>query len=100
MKIENDGLILSFEIVEHPTVRQQLKYRSDLVKSDTDNDLFSQHWAAALPLISKWECALLPDPTELDIDNETNPQVANLVEFVSMSVFNHIQKLDAIEKKA
>jgi len=51
-------------------------------------------------LISKWECALLPDPTELDIDNETNPQVANLVEFVSMSVFNHIQKLDAIEKKA
>lgn len=99
MEIKNDDLGYSFHLPERLTVRQQLQIRSGLGPGFLyENVDYARLWKVSLPYLENWQCALIPDPEKVDLDTETNPQVADIVSSVGMAVFMHSRKQADVEK--
>lgn len=97
MIIDNKDLGLYCEVPDKLTVRQQLAYQSTIGLA-MDGNLYETHWEACKKLLTNWECESIPDIHNLDLDNETNPLVAEVIAFVCIRVRGHIANLERIEK--
>ena len=99
-KYENEVLGLSFTLPESLTVRQQLAFRERLFTSIGELDMYSRYWEAARPLIEDWDCELVPDPTAVDLDTETDGRIADIVNWVANMVAGHMNALDDVPKNS
>lgn len=97
MKYESEELDVSFEIPDKPTVRQQLAYKAALA---TGGDWISRGWAGFLAIMQDWQCAKVPDVLALDMDKETDPDIADIVIFVSGKTINHMSELERVPKNS
>lgn len=94
MKIENEKIGFSFDLPERLTVRQQLKIMGLAAKGEPD---YFGIFKAALPMLENWQCEILPDPAQLDIDKETNPKLTSLIYAVAMSIFVHANRAEEVD---
>ena len=96
---ENESLGTKFDLPEKITVRQQMAYRGRVYSGASyTEDVFLRHWFGAVGLLQNWESVVLPDPTELDIDNETDPQIADVIMWAGNAVASHMLALERVEK--
>ena len=91
---EQEGI--SFSVPDKPTVRQQLEYVG--ASSGSGKDLVVKKWDGAKALIQDWKCELAPDLEEIDIDTETNPDVAAVITWAAMRVWEHMNSLEGVPK--
>lgn len=87
----------SFNLPAALAVRQQLAFRQRLAAGD--GDLYSRHYVAALPLIADWQCDDVPDLSTVDLDTDTRPVVADLVQWIANEVANYMTALGDVPKK-
>ncbi|MCF1193453.1 hypothetical protein LRR18_17825, partial [Mangrovimonas sp. AS39] len=55
-------------------------------------------WAGALLLMRDWECELIPNPKELDLGKETNPQITQVIAWASWKVKTTIDEMQEVPK--
>lgn len=96
MKYETEGC--SFTIPDTLTVRQQLRYSGTVILYDVHDNLI-RLWDGAKMLIEDWECEVIPDYEALDIEKETDPEIARIVAQVGLFAWGHMESLKGIEKK-
>ncbi len=96
MEYKTEGC--SFSIKDTVTVRDQLRY-SGLVAFTTNAERILTLWDAAQPLITAWECELIPDLETYNMDEETNPKQAEIIAWVGTKVWSHMNGLEEIPKK-
>ena len=90
---------VKFSVPDELTVRQQLAFRSELFLTQ-DMDRFERFWIGAQHLIEDWECELIPDRAALDLETETNPAIADIVNYVGTTVAGHLAMIGAVPKNA
>lgn len=95
----DDALGLSFELPDKLTVRQRLRFKSAVLMSGA-GDVYTRAWEGALTILGKWECETVPDPHALDVDADTRPEAAAVVEFVANAVTQHLNELSDVPKNA
>lgn len=100
MRIEHEKIGFSFEIADRITVREQMHYRSATAGVLESDEKYVTLWRAALPLITAWQAALVPEPDKLDLDKVYDPAVANLVMEVGAAVWLHMRKLEDLPKNS
>ena len=88
---------VKFSIADALTVRQQLAFRSELFLTK-DMDRFERFWIGSQHLVDDWECELIPDMGKLDLETETNPAVADIVNWVGTTVAGHLAMIGAVPK--
>lgn len=93
MLFEKDGI--KFIIPDRPTVRQQLAYISATTGTDPEQHL-ERLWNGAKTLIESWECDLFK--VDVNLDNVSNPKIAELILWASIQVRSYINKLEDIPK--
>jgi hypothetical protein len=93
MLFEKDGI--KFSIPDRPTVRQQLAYISATTGIDSERHL-ERLWNGAKTLIESWECELFK--TDVNLDNVSNPKIAELILWASIQVRSYINGLEEIPK--
>jgi len=111
---ESEKFGVKFSVPDELTVRQQLAFRSELFLTQ-DMDRFERFWIGAQHLIDEWECELIPDVSVLDSDTgavlvagradlnlvtETNPAIADIVNYVGTTVAGHLAMIGAVPKNA
>lgn len=94
---ENEKLGARFSVSDRITVRQQLAYLGARQFSDA-SEAFERSWRAALPLIEGWECALIPDPQALNLDEASDPRVTSVILWAAGKVAAHVAELDRVPK--
>jgi len=94
---ESEAIGVKFSVADELTVRQQLKFRSELFLTQ-DMDRFERFWIGSQHLIEDWECELIPDRGALDLETETNPAVADIVNYVGTTVAGHLAMIGAVPK--
>ncbi len=99
MKIENEKLGVSFSLPKKLNVRQQLGIKSRMVLMYDINDYYMIFWQAVLPIIEDWQCDRIPSPADIDMNNETDPQVTDIIVWVCSRVNTWLQDLEGVEKK-
>lgn len=87
----------SFTLPDDITVEKQLEYIS-IVTAFSKKDRMKNYWIAAKELIEDWKCKLIPDLNEFDLAESTNPTHAQIVTWVGMKVYIHVNSLDDISK--
>ena len=90
---------VKFSVPDVMTVRQQLAFRSELFMA-SDAQKFERFWIGSQHLIEDWECELIPDFAGLDLATETDPNIADIVNWVGTTVAGHISKMGIIPKNA
>jgi hypothetical protein len=93
MKHENEELGVSFELPDSVTVREQLGFR-ERVFIIGEQDTYSRYWAGVIPLLDNWQCELIPDPEAVDLDTETDVQIANIINWVANTAAGHFASLE------
>ena len=88
---------VKFSIADELTVRQQLMFRSELFLTRGE-DRFERFWIGSQHLVDDWECALVPDMAKLDLETETSPAVADIVNYVGTRVAGHLAMIGAVPK--
>ena len=63
-----------------------------------DMDRFERFWIGSRHLIDEWECELIPNMDDLDLQAETNPAIADIVNYVGTNVAGHLAKIGAAPK--
>lgn len=99
MVYESEELGIKFSLPDELTVREQLKYNERVLLAE-DKDLYSRFWWGILPLLQEWECALIPEPGEIDLDTETDPRIARIVTFVGNAAAGHMTNLEDVPKNS
>jgi len=106
----NEGLDVRFTIPDTLTVRQQLQFKGRVWAGGAlSEDAYVRYWLGAVGIIEEWtgtkkngegykESTTLADPFEIDIDNETNPDVADVLFWAGNQVAKHVMSLGSIEK--
>lgn len=94
---ESEALGVKFSIPDAIPVRHQLLFRGG-VWGRKGSDNFIRFWEGAKELVQNWECELIPDPQALDMDQETNPRIADIVQYVGITTAGHITDLGAVPK--
>lgn len=97
MEFKSEAFGVSFTLPSPITVRLQLNYTSVAILA-RGKELFEQYWLAALSVIRDWHCELIPDPQKLDLEQETNPRIAEIVVWVGMEVKKHMDRLEDVPK--
>ena len=98
MDFEREEPKCKFSIVDRPTVRQQLEYYS-LIGGGIGKDMLVRYWMGAQALIVHWECETLPEK-EFDIEEETNPDITDLIVWAGIEVKKFMNGLDNIPKNS
>ena len=88
---------VKFSIADKLTIRQQLAFRSELFLT-RDRDRFERFWIGSQHLIEDWECEKIPDRAALDLEVETDPAIADIVNYVGTTVAGHLAKIGAVPK--
>ena len=96
---ESEKFGVKFSVPDVLTVRQQLAFRSELFLTK-DKDRFERFWIGSQHLIEDWECELIPDRMALDLETETNPAIADIVNYVGTMVAGHLAMIGAVPKNA
>ena len=96
---ESEKFGVKFSVPDELTVRQQLAFRSELFLTQ-DMDRFERFWIGAQHLIEDWECELIPIPADLNLVTETNPAIADIVNYVCTTVAGHLAMIGAVPKNA
>ena len=94
---ESENLGVKFSIPDELTIKDQLSFRSALWLSQ-DGERFARFWAGAQHLIDEWECELIPDRAALDLQTETNPAIADIVNYVGTRTAGHLAMIGAVPK--
>jgi len=95
----NDDLGLRFTLPDNPTVGQQLRYRGRVFATGYfTEDVYLRMWLGFLGLYGEWECESVPDPKTVDLETETNPAVADIVQFVGNVTARHMNTLETVPK--
>lgn len=94
--VHDEGLA-RFTVPEKPTVRQQLEYLGG-ASIYNEADRFVQWWEGATALIDDWECELLPNLEEIDLDKLHDPKAATIITWASMKCRMHMNALDETPK--
>ena len=88
----------TFALPDKITVRQQLAYFS--ASSSVDQAQFLERsWEGAKAIIipQSWKCAIMPD-INADLDDLTDPAVADVILWAGMRVREHMNGLEALPK--
>ena len=93
---ENEGLGVKFALPDTLTVRQQLLWRGGIALSG--GSVFIRGWEGAKHLVEDWECEMIPDPLAFNLDDETDPAYADIVQYVANATYGHINDLEAVPK--
>lgn len=96
-EFKNESLGLSFTLPDKPTVRQQMTYMSEAAFA-FGKQRFEQYWLGAVAIVQDWKCDLVPDPARLNLDEATDPRVADIVMWVGWEVKEYITRLDNVPK--
>lgn len=98
-KFENDELGVRFTLPDNPTVGQQLRYRGRVFATGYfTEDVYLRMWLGFLGLYSDWESESVPDPKAVDLETETDPAVADVVQWVGNVTARHMNTLEAVPK--
>jgi hypothetical protein len=93
---KNEALGVKFSVPDTMTVGQNLRYRGRVFNAGFySDDVYIRMWQGFLSLYQEWECDLIANPKDLDVDIETNPQVANIVMWVGNMTAHHVNVLEA-----
>lgn len=84
-----------FSVPDRITVRQQLTYYSEARVAL--RPLFERLWAGALPLITNWECEVMPDP-QTDLDSISATTVTQVIVWAGLEVKGYLDSLDEMPK--
>lgn len=98
MDFERENPNVKFSVPDRVTVRQQLAYYSEAAASK-GADLFERYWLSARPLITYWQCEIMPD-VKTDLDTVTNPKVAEVVIWAGITVKNYLDTLEELPKNS
>ena len=88
----------TFALPDKITVRQQLAYFS--ASSSVDQAQFLERsWEGAKAIIipQSWKCAIMPD-MNANLDDLTDPAVADVILWAGMRVREHMNGLEALPK--
>lgn len=90
-----------FDMPDKLTVRQQLAIRNRIMRSQVGGaDLIPLWWEIGKELMTGWSSDSVPDPTAVDLDTETDPDVANVVWEAALMVANWFNHLGDVEKNS
>lgn len=89
MKFTNDELGCSFEVIDRPTVRQQLAYRWAQGRASGWED----YWQATKPLITAWECKGMTKIDD-DLDSLTDTNIASAIMWSCAQVVTHMNGIE------
>jgi hypothetical protein len=89
----HEELKTSFTLPAKVTVRQQLAYKGVIGRMRGRDDYYAGYWSGGLALIGDWQSEILPDPAAVDLDEETNPDVADLIFWAASVVAGHMMTL-------
>lgn len=92
-KYENAELGVKFALPDKLTVREQLTFRERVFLLG-EQDTYSRYWGGIIPLLEDWQCELIPEPEEIDLDTETNVKIANIINWVANTAAGHFTSLD------
>lgn len=95
MEYKNEAC--SFTIPDKPTVRQQLAYVG-AASGLRGAEMFLRLWEGAVDMLADWECKLIPDLEEFDLDEADNPAITEVIIWVGIQVRNHMNALDEVPK--
>lgn len=96
---QNEVLGVSFDIPDKITVRQQLAYRSAAgYPMNGQLARLESLWLGALEVLTGWQCAAIEKPNELNLDVETNPDVAAVITWAGVRALIHMNTLEEIPK--
>jgi hypothetical protein len=87
-----------FEVVDEPTVEQQLIWVSKMVDARSNN-LFLGYWEAAKPLIESWECAGFKDFNQA-LSELTDPGITEVIIWAGNKVMEYMNGLETVSKKS
>ena len=96
-KYANEELGVKFALKEKYTIRDILGQRERILFA-VDYDWYSRYWLASIPLLEKWECEVIPEPEELDLDSAATRQVVDIIQWVANEVAAHMSELDNVPK--
>ena len=94
---ESTKLGVKFSVPDELNIRQQVSFRSELFLSK-DMERFERFWIGAQHLIEEWECELIPDRAELNLATETNPAIADIVNWTGTTMAGHLAMIGAVPK--
>lgn len=98
MDFSNEAWGVSFSLPDKVPVRKQLTFRAEIAGGVRTPDVYERFWGAAVKLVENWQCDRIPDPAAVDLDAETDPVVANIVQWVSDSVAGYMFRLEETPK--
>jgi hypothetical protein len=93
-EFENDLLKCKFKVPDHPTVRQQLAWYSELGFTQPSRE---QYWNAAKAILYDWECEALPDP-QVNLDSIENPNQTLIIMWTGSQVLVYMDALNNLPK--
>ena len=98
VEFEQEGV--RFSIPKRITVRQQSNYFGKASALVSGDEWLVKYWNAAKVLIVDWECDLVKDIKDFDIDNLYDPKITSILNFVAIKVMGHMNSLDDVEKNS
>jgi len=97
MEYKNDNLGVRLEVVDNPTVRRQLAYKSALFGAKAD-EFYEGLWMAARNYIDTLECEYLTLDT--DISTVTDKRITDALIWIGLTVWGHYSRLDTTPKNS
>lgn len=94
---KHPSLPVKFSLPDKLTVRDQLAYYS-AVGDAFGEPTWIRYWRGASELVRDWECELIPNIKELDIDAETNPDIATIAIWVGKQVVGILTEMESVPK--
>ena len=95
---EHDDPEIRFTVVDEPTVEQQLSFTSSMMSARMSDEFFMIQWTSIQPLITEWECEVLPD-RNTHLSEVTDPSVTNVIIWACSKVSVFMNSLGEVPKK-
>lgn len=95
-EFKRENPLCSFTVPDTVTVRQQLKYFSQIGVSRSP-EMWERYWNGAKSLISDWSCDLFPD-MDGDLDAVTDMKITELIIWAGALVKQHMDGLETLPK--
>lgn len=86
-----------FTVPDKLTIRKQLRYASAVAGSERD-ELVERYFDGAKLLVEDWTCEKYPKLFEINLDEATDPEIGDLIIWVSMAVRTHVANLESLPK--
>jgi len=97
MDFENKALDTRFSVPDRPTVRQQLRFKGEIVNRARE-EIFERLWQAAKGLIETWESPHLQLGDS--IDEISDPSAVKVIVWAGGEVLEFVNSLDDLPKNS